>query len=174
MKYVIVMFAFVLALATNAICQNIPLSTEAIVKFNFGGNSDQPETAVQAIDGSIFVGGMYCYIDSNIIRPALAKFTANGVKLWQIIDTIGSYTPALALAENGGVYWATDARTLKVGAASDIFKKLDNIVVVRCDEVQWRFLGLSLAGWNALDSLGLTAVAAWGALAALAKHKQAG
>jgi len=62
----------------------------------------------------------------------------------------------------------------KFGAASDIFKKLDNIVVVRCDEVQWRFLGLSLAGWNALDSLGLTAVAAWGALAALAKHKQAG
>ena len=38
----------------------------------------------------------------------------------------------------------------KFGAASDIFKRLDNIVVVRCDEVQWRFLGLSLAGWNVL------------------------
>jgi disulfide bond formation protein DsbB len=62
----------------------------------------------------------------------------------------------------------------KFGAATDIFKKLDNIVVVRCDEVQWRFLGLSLAGWNVLDSLGLAAVAAWGALASLAKHKQAG
>ena len=58
----------------------------------------------------------------------------------------------------------------KFGAASDIFRKLDNIVVVRCDEVQWRFLGLSLAGWNVFDSLGLAAVAAWGALASLAKQ----
>jgi disulfide bond formation protein DsbB len=60
----------------------------------------------------------------------------------------------------------------KFGAATDIFKKLDNIVVVRCDEVQWRFLGLSLAGWNVFNSLALAAVAAWGALASLAKYRQ--
>jgi disulfide bond formation protein DsbB len=40
--------------------------------------------------------------------------------------------------------------------------------------VSWRFLGLSLAGWNALDSAGLAAVAAWGALASLAKQKRSG
>jgi disulfide bond formation protein DsbB len=40
--------------------------------------------------------------------------------------------------------------------------------------VSWRFLGLSLAGWNVLVSLGLAAVAAWGALAALAKQKRTG
>jgi len=62
----------------------------------------------------------------------------------------------------------------KFGAASDIFKKLDNIITVRCDEVSWRFLGLSLAGWNVLDSAGLAAVAAWGALASLAKQKRSG
>jgi disulfide bond formation protein DsbB len=62
----------------------------------------------------------------------------------------------------------------KFGAARDIFKKLDNVVTVRCDEVSWRFLGLSLAGWNVLVSLGLAAVAAWGALAALAKQKRTG
>ena len=36
--------------------------------------------------------------------------------------------------------------------------------VVRCDEVQWRWLGVSLAGWNAVLSLGLalfTAYAGW-------------
>jgi disulfide bond formation protein DsbB len=60
------------------------------------------------------------------------------------------------------------------GAASDIFKRLDNIVVVRCDEVQWRFLGLSLAGWNVLVSLALAGVAAWGGLAALARQKRSG
>jgi disulfide bond formation protein DsbB len=33
---------------------------------------------------------------------------------------------------------------------------------VRCDEAAWRFLGLSLAGYNVLISLGLAAVALWG------------
>ena len=62
----------------------------------------------------------------------------------------------------------------KFGTASDIFKQLDNISLVRCDEVAWRFLGLSLAGWNVLVSLGLAAVAAWGALASLARQKRSG
>jgi len=35
--------------------------------------------------------------------------------------------------------------------------------VIRCDEASWRFLGLSFAGWNAVVSLGLAAIAAWGA-----------
>jgi disulfide bond formation protein DsbB len=34
--------------------------------------------------------------------------------------------------------------------------------VVRCDEVQWRFLGLSLAGYNVLISLVMAALAVWG------------
>jgi disulfide bond formation protein DsbB len=62
----------------------------------------------------------------------------------------------------------------KFGAARDIFKHLDNISLVRCDVVSWRFLGLSLAGWNVLVSLGLAAVAGWGALASLAKQRRAG
>ncbi len=32
--------------------------------------------------------------------------------------------------------------------------------VIRCDEASWRFLGLSFAGWNAIISFGLCAVAA--------------
>jgi disulfide bond formation protein DsbB len=34
--------------------------------------------------------------------------------------------------------------------------------VIRCDEVQWRFLGLSLAGYNVLLSLAAAGVAVWG------------
>lgn len=33
--------------------------------------------------------------------------------------------------------------------------------VVACDEAAWRFLGLSLAGYNVLVSLGITALIAW-------------
>ena len=33
--------------------------------------------------------------------------------------------------------------------------------IVRCDQVQWRFLGVSMAGWNALISLGAAGVTLW-------------
>lgn len=33
---------------------------------------------------------------------------------------------------------------------------------VRCDEVPWSFLGLSLAGWNVVASLAMAGIALWG------------
>jgi disulfide bond formation protein DsbB len=33
---------------------------------------------------------------------------------------------------------------------------------VRCDQAAWRFLGLSLAGYNALISFALALIAGWG------------
>ena len=35
-----------------------------------------------------------------------------------------------------------------------------NAPIIRCDQVQWEFLGLSMAGWNAVLSLGAAAVIA--------------
>ena len=49
-----------------------------------------------------------------------------------------------------------------LGSAGDLLKRLETVKVVRCDEVQWRFLGLSLAGYNVLISLLMAAIAAWG------------
>jgi disulfide bond formation protein DsbB len=49
-----------------------------------------------------------------------------------------------------------------LGSAGNLLERLDTVKVVRCDEVQWRFLGLSLAGYNALISLLMAAIAAWG------------
>ena len=37
--------------------------------------------------------------------------------------------------------------------------------VVRCDAVAWSLLGVSMAGWNMLLSLGLAALSFWGAFA---------
>jgi disulfide bond formation protein DsbB len=48
------------------------------------------------------------------------------------------------------------------GSAGNLLQRLDTVKVVRCDEVQWRFLGLSLAGYNVLISLSMAASAAWG------------
>jgi disulfide bond formation protein DsbB len=43
---------------------------------------------------------------------------------------------------------------------------LQKTPVVRCDEAPWRFLSLSLAGYNSLISLALAAIALWGVAAA--------
>jgi disulfide bond formation protein DsbB len=48
------------------------------------------------------------------------------------------------------------------GKAGNLLDQLDKVKVVRCDEVQWRFLGLSLAGYNALISLAMAAIAGLG------------
>jgi len=49
-----------------------------------------------------------------------------------------------------------------LGSAGNLLQRLDSVKVIRCDEVQWRFLGLSLAGYNFLISLLMAAVAVWG------------
>lgn len=77
---------------------------------------------------------------------------------------------------HAGVEWGfwkgpTDCSgpVVNLGSANDLLSKLDTVKVVRCDEVQWRFLGLSLAGYNALISLLMAAIAGWG-FAATAKR----
>ena len=45
------------------------------------------------------------------------------------------------------------------GKVGDLMSQLNNIRVVSCTEAAWRFLGLSLAGWNVLISLAIAALA---------------
>ena len=49
-----------------------------------------------------------------------------------------------------------------LGSAGTLLQRLDTVKVIRCDEVQWRFLGLSLAGYNVLISLLMAGIATWG------------
>jgi disulfide bond formation protein DsbB len=50
-------------------------------------------------------------------------------------------------------------------AKGPLLNQLQSIRVVRCDEAAWRFIGISLAGYNVLVSLLLAAIAAFGLLA---------
>jgi disulfide bond formation protein DsbB len=50
------------------------------------------------------------------------------------------------------------------GSAGNLLERIETTRVVRCDEAAWRFLGLSLAGYNVLISLLLALLAGWGAL----------
>jgi disulfide bond formation protein DsbB len=71
-------------------------------------------------------------------------------------------------AYHAGVEWkfwpgptSCTGATLNLGGGS-LLDQLDKVKVVPCDVVQWRFLGISLAGYNALISLSMAALAAWG------------
>lgn len=72
---------------------------------------------------------------------------------------------------HAGVEWAfwpgpTDCGVADPGAAAgsgSVLDSLNTIVPPACDHAALRVLGLSFAGWNALASLALAAVAFWGA-----------
>ena len=52
-----------------------------------------------------------------------------------------------------------------LGSVDDLLSQMNSVQVVRCDVPALVVLGLSLAGWNVLLSLGLAMVALRGALA---------
>lgn len=52
----------------------------------------------------------------------------------------------------------------------DFLKQLNTTRVVSCTEAAWRFLGLSLAGWNAVASAGLAGLA----IAGVVRNRKAG
>lgn len=56
------------------------------------------------------------------------------------------------------------------GSAANMLNRLQDIHIVRCDEAAWRFLGISLAGYDVLVSLFLAAVAAWAAKTLFARR----
>jgi disulfide bond formation protein DsbB len=75
---------------------------------------------------------------------------------------------ALAIAVSGAIgvfhagvelgWWQGLTRCTSGGALS--LDELMNVPLVRCDQVQWSLLGISMAGWNAIVSLGSAAVIA--------------
>jgi disulfide bond formation protein DsbB len=71
-------------------------------------------------------------------------------------------------AYHAGVEWhwwpgpAECTGSLSDFKAGTLLNQLRAVRVVSCDEAAWRFLGLSLAGYNVLISLALAAVAAFG------------
>jgi disulfide bond formation protein DsbB len=68
---------------------------------------------------------------------------------------------------HAGIEWKLWAGPQECSGSLDslggnLMDQLRTMSPVRCDEAAWRFLGISLAGYNALISLALAAVAAWG------------
>ena len=55
------------------------------------------------------------------------------------------------------------------GNAGSLLEQMNKVKLVPCDAAAWRLFGISLAGYNALISLALVAIAWWGISAGKAK-----
>jgi len=122
--------------------------------------------------GSQYLGGLHpcemCwwqrYAHMVAFALALVAFTALAQSSRSRAFTL---LAALAIAVSGaiGVYHAgveakifegfTQCTALpRAASTAELLKQITQAPLVRCDEVQFRFLGISMAGWNAILSLG--------------------
>jgi len=115
---------------------------------------------------SQYVGGLYpcemCYWQrwphaAAILLAIGAYFSAsNGPRSRALV-----MLAAVAVAVSGAIgvfhagveigWWEGITQCTATGATS--LQDIMNVPLVRCDQVQWDFLGISMAGWNAIVSL---------------------
>ena len=104
----------------------------------------------------------------HIIIILLAVF-APLLRMPRLVLTGIAITAAFSVvlsAYHAGVEWGFWAGpggcTINLGIGGDLASLTDSLLatpVVRCDEVAWSFLGLSMAGWNSLFSLDIFLIA---------------
>ena len=126
--------------------------------------------------GSQYLGGLHpcemCYWQrwphgAAIVLAAFA-FSAPAVSRRARTFTL---LAALAIAISGaiGVYHAgveakifqgftTCTANATAGTTAELLKQITHAPLIRCDQVQFRFLGISMAGWNAILSLSCAAL----------------
>ncbi|MFL6738276.1 MAG: disulfide bond formation protein B [Sphingomicrobium sp.] len=128
---------------------------------------------------SQYVGGLYpcemCYWQrwphaAAILLALGAVFSPSNAGRTRTLTLLA----ALAVAVSGAIgvfhagvemgWWEGVTRCTAVAATS--LQDILDVPLVRCDQVQWDFLGISMAGWNAILSLGGAA-----AIVALARSK---
>src|SRR5437868_4116263 len=131
-----------------------------------------PAVLLAGAFGSQYFGGLYpcemCwwqrYAHMAALVPAALALTAPAPSARSRTLTL---VAALAIAVSGGigVYHAgveakifqgftTCTATMHAGTTADLLKQIESAPLIRCDQVQWSFLGVSMAGWNAIFSLG--------------------
>jgi disulfide bond formation protein DsbB len=132
-----------------------------------------PAALLAGAYGSQYWGGLYpcemCwwqrYAHMAALVPAALAFTAPAESPRSRNLTL---LAALGIAISGviGVYHAgVEAKIFEGfttctslvkpgGSTADLLKQITHAPLIRCDQVQYRFLGISLAGWNAILSLG--------------------
>ena len=131
-----------------------------------------PTALLAGAFGSQYFGGLYpcemCWWQREAHMVALVLA---GLSFTSPADSARSrlfvLLAALAIAVSGaiGVYHAgveakifegftTCTALARGGSTSELLQQITHAPLIRCDQVQFRFLGISMAGWNAIISLG--------------------
>jgi disulfide bond formation protein DsbB len=104
---------------------------------------------------------------------AVAAAAAKGAPRWLVATGLAALALALLTtagigAYHAGVEWKfwpgpsdCTGPITGFGNAGTLLEQIQQTSVVRCDEVRFRFLGLSLAGYNAIFSAILAGLAGW-------------
>ena len=118
--------------------------------------------------GSQYIGGLHpcemCYWQ-RWPHAAAILLAGTGLLLPSRVRLLTALA-ALAIAISGAIgvfhagvelgWWQGLTQCTAGGALS--LDELMNVPLVRCDQVQWSLLGISMAGWNAVISLGSAAL----------------
>lgn len=164
--------------------------TASLAEFPSSGSQVAPASAARLIAlllplallsgalGSQYLGGLHpcemCYWQRY---PHAAAIVLAGVALTAdaISHRARMFTAfaAAAIAVSGfiGVYHAgveakifegftTCTSTAKGSSTAELLKQITHTPLIRCDQIQFSFLGISMAGWNAILSLGGAALIA--------------
>lgn len=147
--------------------------------------------AILGAQGSQFVGGLVpcelCleqrlayYWGLPILALVLVTWNRLPLTVWYIamaaviaIFVWGTYMGGY----HAGVEWGfwpgpTACTGVGEGINFDALSDLNSAHVIGCDVVQFRFLGISLAGYNALVSLGVVALLAISVMAQMRRHRR--
>ncbi len=138
-----------------------------------------PAALLAGAYGSQYIGGLapceMCYWQRYAHWTGLA-FAVGAYLLARMPDRGRSFVwlAALAILASGaiGAYHAgveagvfqgtTQCTTMATGATTeDLLRSVMSAPMVRCDEIQFAFLGISMAGWNAILSVAAALVILW-------------
>ena len=102
------------------------------------------------------------YSSPREVETALLRATLAGlVLIFAASAVFGAYHAGVEWGFWAGPTECTGALN-RAASVEDFVKQLQTVKVVRCDSAALRILGLSLAGWNAIISAGLAALAVRG------------
>lgn len=110
-----------------------------------------PHAAAILLAGLAFTG--------PAVGPRARMLTLLAAAAIAVSGAIGVYHAGVEL----GIFEGFTTCTSNVRGASteELLEQLMKVPLIRCDQVQWSFLGVSMAGWNAILSLGAAAAIGW-------------
>ena len=104
-----------------------------------------------------------------MVGIAAARFATLRPWILAVLALVFLAGAAIAIQQAGAEwkFWSAPegCSGARAATAADLARLLSNkpMATPRCDQAAWRMFGLSMAGWNALASLGLAAMSGWAA-----------